>query len=81
MKEQASCPTEDPTRLVLQGQGLTVGPSCRSRRGLSKKLTKTRNYTTLGKIGSTPYSQHGLGIDDQKHPIGTKEITPSRHPQ
>ncbi len=26
MKEQASCPVKDPTRLALQGQGLTVDP-------------------------------------------------------
>ena len=37
MKEQASCPIKDPTRLALQGQGLTVDPSCQSCRGLSRK--------------------------------------------
>ena len=40
MREQASCPTKDPTRLVLQGQGLTVDPSCQSRCGLSRKQRK-----------------------------------------
>ncbi len=37
MKEQASCLLKDPTRLALQGQGLTVNPSCQSCRGLSRK--------------------------------------------
>ncbi len=46
MKEQTSCPTKDPTRLVLQGQGLTVDPSCQSRRGLSRKQEGNRNHTT-----------------------------------
>ncbi len=80
MKEQASCPTEDPTRLVLQGQGLTVDPSWQSRRGLSKKLTENRNHTTMGRIGSKPCNQPRLGVDDQPHHIGTMEITPNRHP-
>ncbi len=40
MREQASCPTEDPTRLALQGQGLTVDPSFQSRCGLSRKQRK-----------------------------------------
>ncbi len=81
MKEQTSCPTKDPTRLVLQGQGLTVDPSCQSRRGLSKKQERNRNHTTLGRIGSMPYSQPGLGVDDQKHHIGTKGITPNGRPR
>ena len=59
MKEQASCLTEDPTRLALQGQGLTFDPSCQSRRGLSKKKERNRNHTTFGKIGNTPYRQPG----------------------
>ncbi len=37
MKERASCPLEDPMRLALQGQGLTVNPSCQSCRRLSRK--------------------------------------------
>ncbi len=81
MKERASCPTEDPTRLVLQGQGLTVDLSCQSHRGLSKKLIKNRNHTTRGRIGSMPCNQPGLGVDDQKYHIGTMEITPNRHPR
>ncbi len=81
MKEQTSCPTKDPTWLVLQGQGLTVDPSCRSHHGLSRKQERNRNPTTLGKIGSMPYNQPGLGVDDQKHHIGTKGITPHGHPR
>ncbi len=42
MQEQASCPTKDPTRLTLPGQGLTVDPSCQSRRGLSRKQEGNR---------------------------------------
>ena len=81
MKEQASCPTKDPTRLALQGQGLTVDPSCQSRCRLSRKQEGNRNHTTLGRIGSTPYSQPGLEVDDQKHHIGTKGMTPHGHPR
>ncbi len=81
MEEQASCPTKDPTRLALQGQGLTVDPSCQSRCGLSKKQEGHRNHTILERIGNTPYNQPGLGADDQKHHIGAKEITPNRHPR
>ncbi len=81
MKERVSCPTEDPTRLVLQGQGLTVDPSCQSRRGLSKRSTRNRNHTTTGRITNTPYNQPGLRVVDQKHHIGTLETTPNRHPQ
>ncbi len=40
MREQVSCPTKDPTRLALQGQGLTVDPSCQSCCGLSRKQLK-----------------------------------------
>ncbi len=80
MNERTSCPTKDQTWLVLQGQGLTVDPSCRSRRGLSRKQEGNRNHTTLGRIGSTPYNQHGLEVDDQEHHIETKRITPPRHP-
>ncbi len=81
MEERTSCPTKDPTRLVLQGQGLTVDPSCQSRSGLSKKQERNRNHTTLGRIGSTPYNQPGLGVGDQEHHIGTLETTPNRHPR
>ncbi len=59
MEEQASCPTKDPTWLALQGQGLTVDPSCRSRRALSWKQEENRNHTTLGRIGSMPYDLPG----------------------
>ncbi len=31
MEETTSCPTKDPTQLVLQGQGPTVDPSGQSR--------------------------------------------------
>ncbi len=81
MKEQANCPIEDPTRLALQGQGLTVDPSCQSRRGLSKKQERNRNHTTLGRIGNTLYNQPGLTVDDQKYHIGTLETTPNGHPR
>ncbi len=81
MKEPTSCPTKDLTWLVLHGQGLTVDPSCQSRRGLSKKQEGNRNHTTLGWIGSTPYSQPGLEVDNQKHHIGTKGMTPHGHPR
>ncbi len=37
MREQASCSIKDPTRLALQGQRLTVDPSCQFCRGLSRK--------------------------------------------
>ena len=80
MREQASCPTKDPMQLALQGQGLTVDPSCRSRRGLSRKQVRNRNHTISGGIGSTPYDQPGLTVDDRKHYIGTLETTPSRRP-
>ncbi len=78
MEEQASCPTEDPMRLALQSQGLTVDPSCQSRRGLSQKQEGNRNHPTLGRIGSTPYDQPGLAVNDQKRYIGTLETTPNR---
>ncbi len=81
MKEQTSCPTKDPMRLVLQGQGLTVDPSCRSRRGLSRKQERNRNHTILGRIGSTPYNQFGLGLEDQKYHIRTLETTPNGLPR
>ncbi len=78
MKEQASCPTKDPMRLALQGQGLTVDPSCQSRRGLSRKQEGNRNHITLERIGDTPYDQPGLTVDDRKRYIGTLETTPNR---
>ncbi len=80
MEERTSCLTKDPTRLVLQGQGLTVDPSCQSRRGLSRKRKGNKNHTTLGRIGSTPYSQPGLTVNDRKHYIGTLEATSDRRP-
>ncbi len=79
MEERASCQTEDPTRLVLQGQGLTVDLSCQSRRGLSKKSTRNRNHTTMGKIRNMPYDRPGLRIATQKHHIGTLETILNRH--
>ncbi len=60
MREQASCPTKDPMQLALQGQGLTVDPSCRSRRGLSRKQVRNRNHTISGGIGSTPLTSPDL---------------------
>ncbi len=86
MKEQTSCPTEDPTPLVLQGQGLArdwpgTDPSCQSRHGLSRKQEGNRNHTTLGRIGNTPYSRSGLAVDDRKRYIGTLEATPNRRPR
>ncbi len=73
MEEQASCPTKDPTWLALQGQGLTVDLSCQSRRGLSRKQVRDRNHTTLGRIGSPPYNQPGLAVDDRERYIETLE--------
>ncbi len=49
MEEQASCPTKDPKRLALQGQGLTVDPSCWSRRGLSQKKERKQKSHHLRK--------------------------------
>ncbi len=73
MREQASCPTKDLTRLALQGQGLPVDPSCQSYRGLSQKQRK--------KTGITPYDQPGLAADDRNRYIGTWEITPDVSPR
>ena len=81
MEEQASCPTNDPTRLALQGQGLTVDPSCQSSRGLSRKQEGNRNHTTLGRTWSMPYNQPGLAVDDRNRYIGTLETTPNRRPR
>ncbi len=81
MEEQASCPTKDPMRLALQGQGLTVNPSCQSRHGLSRKQEENRNHTTLGRIGNTPYNQPGLTVDDWRRYIGSWKATPSRRPR
>ncbi len=49
MKEQASCPIKDATRLALQGQGLTVDPSCQSCRGLSWKQQRKQESHHLRK--------------------------------
>ncbi len=49
MEEQASCPPKDPTRLALQGQRLTVDPSCQSRRRVVTKARRKQESHHLGK--------------------------------
>ena len=81
MKEQASRPTKDPTRLALQGQELTVDLSCQSRRRLSRKPERNKDHTTLGRTGSMPYNQPRLIADDWNRYLGTSETTPTRRPR
>ncbi len=46
MREPTSCLTEDPTQLVLQGQGPTVDLSCRSHYRLSRERARRKIETT-----------------------------------